>query len=886
MSAVSVSQSGVRPILADAVDVARRALLELEPTGVGAHLGVTAEDETAATHRFEATLSGYRGWQWAVVVAAPPDATYATVSESALLPGPDALVAPDFIPWEQRIRPGDLAPGDLLAPPVDDPRLVPGYVASGDPAVDEVAMEIGLGRTKVLSREGREAAAERWYAEFGPETDMAKAAPSTCGRCGFYLPLAGSLRAAFGVCGNAMGADGRVVHVEYGCGAHSDVEVPTGGGSPLYEAYDDDAFDVVPAEALRKPDSGAGSADASALATGPAVAAEDAETAASDTVADSAATVEQSVEVPNGEGVVAPSESTTETATDLTESTSVEPGTVPGSGDVVAESVVAGERDADAPSGDVAESVVAGESGDEVASGDAAAQSLNVLDRDVEAPSGDVAAESRSALTPDADTAASGEVAAESNTAVEQSFTQPDDQQVVEASEPIVEAASDQTLSTTIEPGVPSASADVIAEPRIGAQPGADTATSEVAADSNTAVEHSAPTTTSPEAVTDLTPAPAAEPIAVEPGDWSASGDGVAVETSVEPDDQASGPVVVEAASVEPSTTAAGDTAESGTPVESGGAALPGDVVAGTSAESNVVAPEADTISGVAPHAGAGGAPEPNTAIAPTASRNDVVAEPIAVVEPVVSDAGNAPIADAVSGPSAVDDSSTTPTVGVEPSSPAGGEVGSNDVTAVTVAAGESTATIGAAGDAAPERSAEAFVSEPGSDAGASGQDVVESATDAAVSQPDSALGDAEAVVLQPDSARAAADDGIDGAAVISDATGEAAPDAVATESGVDAAAVERGAEAVVSEPGAGAVSADQDVVESGTDASDSGTDAAVSQPGSDLGDAEGVASQSESGAEAVDGAADDGVADTAAGAEGGGSGDAGWPGFGSALQG
>ncbi|MGY4098562.1 DUF3027 domain-containing protein [Nocardia sp. R16R-3T] len=253
MSAVSVSQSGVRPILADAVDVARRALLELEPTGVGAHLGVTAEDESAATHRFAATLPGYRGWQWAVVVAAPPGAHYATVSESALLPGPDALVAPDFIPWEQRIRPGDLAPGDLLAPPANDPRLVPGYVASGDPAVDEVALEIGLGRPQVLSREGREEAAERWYSEFGPETDMAKAAPATCGSCGFYLPLAGALRSAFGVCGNAMGADGRVVHTEYGCGAHSDVEVPTGGGSPLYEAYDDAAFDVIPAEAPGKP---------------------------------------------------------------------------------------------------------------------------------------------------------------------------------------------------------------------------------------------------------------------------------------------------------------------------------------------------------------------------------------------------------------------------------------------------------------------------------------------------------------------------------------------------------------------------------------------------------------------------------------------------------
>lgn len=241
----------MRPILAEAVELARRALLDLEPIGVGAHLGVTAEDESSATHHFAATLPGYRGWQWAVVVAAPPAATVATVSESALLPGPDALVAPDFIPWDQRIRPGDLAPGDLLAPPLGDPRLVPGYVATGDPAVDEVALEIGLGRTQALSREGREEASDRWFTEYGPDTDMARAAPSTCGLCGFYVPLAGALRSAFGVCANAMGADGHVVHVAYGCGAHSDVVLPSGNGSPLYEAYDDAAVELIPAEDLR-----------------------------------------------------------------------------------------------------------------------------------------------------------------------------------------------------------------------------------------------------------------------------------------------------------------------------------------------------------------------------------------------------------------------------------------------------------------------------------------------------------------------------------------------------------------------------------------------------------------------------------------------------------
>ncbi len=247
---------------------------------MGAHLGVSSEDEAAATHRFEATLPGYRGWQWAVVVAAAPGDERVTVSESALLPGPDALVAPDFVPWEQRVRPGDLGPGDLLPPTENDPRLVPGYVLNGDPAVDEVARDIGLGRPKVLSPEGREEAAERWFGEFGPGAEMARAAPSTCGLCGFFLPLAGAMRAAFGVCGNVMGADGRVVHTRYGCGAHSDTELPSGGGSARYEAYDDAAVEVVtiapPVAAAPEPEAGAAEPGAGtvAVAAEPGVAAE------------------------------------------------------------------------------------------------------------------------------------------------------------------------------------------------------------------------------------------------------------------------------------------------------------------------------------------------------------------------------------------------------------------------------------------------------------------------------------------------------------------------------------------------------------------------------------------------------------------------------------
>jgi hypothetical protein len=70
---------------------------------------------------------------------------------------------------------------------------------------------------------------------------MARNAPAHCGTCGFYLPLAGSLQAAFGVCGNEItDSDGQVVSVEYGCGAHSQVAVEVSAmAEPADLVYDD-----------------------------------------------------------------------------------------------------------------------------------------------------------------------------------------------------------------------------------------------------------------------------------------------------------------------------------------------------------------------------------------------------------------------------------------------------------------------------------------------------------------------------------------------------------------------------------------------------------------------------------------------------------------------
>ena len=249
--------AGLAAVLTGAVDTARAAVVEFAGAdAVGDYLGVGYEDPNAATHRFLAHLPGYQGWQWAAVVAAYPGAEHATISEVVLVPGPTALLAPEWVPWERRVRPGDLSPGDLLAPAADDPRLVPGYAGSGDPQVDETAAEVGLGRRWVMSAWGRSEAAERWHTgDYGPDSPMARSTKRVCRDCGFFLPLAGSLGAMFGICGNELSADGHVVDKRYGCGAHSDTPAPAGTGSPMYEPYDDGVLDIMekPTEATAEP---------------------------------------------------------------------------------------------------------------------------------------------------------------------------------------------------------------------------------------------------------------------------------------------------------------------------------------------------------------------------------------------------------------------------------------------------------------------------------------------------------------------------------------------------------------------------------------------------------------------------------------------------------
>ncbi len=228
-------RSAVDSACAEAVDDARAAALEVAGSEVGDHLGYVSEDERVVTHHFGCSNVAYSGWHWAVTVVRASRAKNVTVSDVVLLPGDTAILSPPWVPWEERLRPGDLGPGDILPTLEDDDRVMPGWAAAPTPPFDPeasqeqwwVAAEAGLVRPRVMSPLGRADTIDRWYStERGPDAAISVGAPSNCASCGFGLPMAGSIGRLFAVCANEYAPDdGHVVSLDHGCGAHSEVDV-------------------------------------------------------------------------------------------------------------------------------------------------------------------------------------------------------------------------------------------------------------------------------------------------------------------------------------------------------------------------------------------------------------------------------------------------------------------------------------------------------------------------------------------------------------------------------------------------------------------------------------------------------------------------------------
>jgi len=254
-------------VCADAVDVARKALVDeagVSPDAIGEHLGAEPVADRVVMHLFSCADRAYGGWRWAVTVTRAPRSKLVTVDESVLLPGPDALLAPAWVPWQDRLRPGDVGIGDLLPASQDDERLVPFAVLDGDDAVTdwfqpwtdtendqagpaEPSELPAPGRSRVLSSFGRDDTAERWYeSDHGPRTPLSHAAPANCVTCGFFVPLSGGLGRVFGACGNAFAPDdGRVVSADHGCGAHSESVLTGSAVHAAVPVIDEFGYDLV-----------------------------------------------------------------------------------------------------------------------------------------------------------------------------------------------------------------------------------------------------------------------------------------------------------------------------------------------------------------------------------------------------------------------------------------------------------------------------------------------------------------------------------------------------------------------------------------------------------------------------------------------------------------
>ena len=81
---------------------AEKAAKESAPVGgVGKFLGTVDEEANVVSYRFQANMKQYVGWEWNVVVFQAKKAD-PTISEVVLLPGKDAIVAPEWVPWSER----------------------------------------------------------------------------------------------------------------------------------------------------------------------------------------------------------------------------------------------------------------------------------------------------------------------------------------------------------------------------------------------------------------------------------------------------------------------------------------------------------------------------------------------------------------------------------------------------------------------------------------------------------------------------------------------------------------------------------------------------------------------------------------------------------------
>jgi hypothetical protein len=81
---------------------ARKAAVDFANSqSVGEFISVIDEGDNVSTYLFESKLKGYVGWHFSVSIFS--DGQDTSISEVNLMPGENALLAPNWVPWSERL---------------------------------------------------------------------------------------------------------------------------------------------------------------------------------------------------------------------------------------------------------------------------------------------------------------------------------------------------------------------------------------------------------------------------------------------------------------------------------------------------------------------------------------------------------------------------------------------------------------------------------------------------------------------------------------------------------------------------------------------------------------------------------------------------------------
>ena len=245
------------------VEIAREAAVQTaeDPQAVGDFLRREDLGDGVYDFRFDSGLKGYEHWEWAVTLYHDAELGEWTVNEAALLPTKRSLVAPQWVPFRDRLP--RRARGSRDSQEDDGQETEPGIAeaeagqemrdrdgnlldpADSDEDVAEAINRFYLLRRRVPSPKGLQDTAQRW----DDGRSHSSRGDSDCVRDAFVVPLEGILGRMYGVCTNRhCRYDGKVVPLDHTCADPDGIDDDALRGmwpenSPLVDSEHIDVFD-------------------------------------------------------------------------------------------------------------------------------------------------------------------------------------------------------------------------------------------------------------------------------------------------------------------------------------------------------------------------------------------------------------------------------------------------------------------------------------------------------------------------------------------------------------------------------------------------------------------------------------------------------------------